>query len=441
MFEKKPPILAHLLRLRGYTPNVYRTGAALLVVGAFGGVTAYATAPELRQLQVVQETMVQPLGRPPIEKTAGGNVSFVREERVGSSDTYGTLARRLGISDPAAFQFVLTDTVAQKIFEELRPGKVVTASTLEDGRLAKLTFPLNDQESAIVVESQAGRFIARKTPLSMESRILIKSGEIKSSFFAAADSVDLPDSVATQMADIFGGEIDFHRDLRRGDRFSAVYEMGFVDGRPARTGRILAAEFVNEGRAHRAIWFNDGSAQGSYYAPDGRSLKSAFLRSPIEFSRISSGFSMRLHPILQTWRAHRGVDYAAPIGTPIRATADGVVEELSLHNGYGNLVVLRHGAQYSTWYGHLDGFAWGLKRGITVRQGQIIGYVGRTGWATGPHLHYEFRINDVQQDPLKVAMPIGRTLQPAQAIAFRQLAAERAGALDRLQSINPSQLD
>lgn len=441
MFEKKSSILAHLLRLRGDTPNVFRAGGTLLLLGAFGGVTAYATAPDLKQLPVAQETTVQSLGRPPIGKTAGGSASFVREERIGSADTYGTLARRLGISDPAAFQFVLTDTIAQKIFEELRPGKVVTATTLADGRLAKLTFPLNGQANAIVVENLAGQFSARKAPLPLEARILMKSGEIRSSFFAAADSVDLPDSVATQMADVFGGEIDFHRNLHRGDRFSVVYEMGFVDGRPARAGRILAAEFVNEGQAHRAIWFNDGGAQGSYYTPDGRSLKTAFLRSPIEFSRISSGFSMRLHPILQTWRAHRGVDYAAPIGTPIRATADGAVETLTRQNGYGNLAVLRHGAQYSTWHGHLDGFAWGLKRGMTVRQGQIIGYVGRTGWATGPHLHYEFRINDVQQDPLKVAMPIGRTLQPAQLVAFRQLAAERAGALDRLQSINLSQLD
>jgi murein DD-endopeptidase MepM/ murein hydrolase activator NlpD len=243
------------------------------------------------------------------------------------------------------------------------------------------------------------------------------------------------------MADIFGGDIDFHRNLRRGDRFSVVYEMAFVNGRPVRAGKILAAEFINEGIAHRAVFFNDGSADGGYFKPDGRSLKTAFLRSPIEFSRISSGFSMRMHPILQTWRAHRGVDYAAPTGTPVRATADGQVEEINRQGGYGNVVVLRHGAQYSTLYAHLDGFAHGMKRGMTVRQGQIIGYVGRTGWATGPHLHYEFRINDVQQDPLKVAMPMGHSLSPSQIATFRQLAAPHMTALDRLRAVNVAQLD
>lgn len=441
MFKKKPEILSQLLRLRGDAPRLLWLGLALTSIGAFGGMTAYATAPGIQEIAVVQQTVVEAIGRPPIEKLPDINAPFIREERIGSSDTYGMLARRLGIGDPTAFQFILTDPIAQKIFEELRPGKVVTASTLADGQLVKLSFPLNDQVNAIVVEKRDGQFSARQTPLAMEYRTLMKSGTIRSSFFAAADAVDLPDSVTTQMADIFGGEIDFHRNLRRGDRFSVVYEMGFVNGRAARAGKILAAEFVNDGVAHRAVWFADGSTEGAYYTPEGRSLKTAFLRSPIEFSRISSGFSMRMHPILQTWRAHRGVDYVAPIGTPIRATADGVVEEATRQNGYGNLVVLRHGAQYSTWYGHLDGFAHGLRRGMSVGQGQIIGYVGRTGWATGPHLHYEFRINDVQQDPLKVAMPTGRVLSASQLATFRQMAAEQMAALDRIRAVNLAQLD
>jgi murein DD-endopeptidase MepM/ murein hydrolase activator NlpD len=402
---------------------------------------AYATAPSLTNLEVSQAVVVEPLGRPPIARIEAAPIPFIREDRIAPADTFGTLSRKLGISDPAAYQFVLGDPLAQKIFEELRPGKVVTASTMADGRLVKLTFPLNDQVNSIVVENRAGQFFASKQPLMLEYRTLMRSSEIRSSFFAAADTIDLPDSVTTQMADIFGGEIDFHRSLRRGDRFSVVYEMAYLHGRPARAGRILAAEFINDGQAHRAVWFNDGSTNGSYYTPEGRSLKTAFLRSPIEFSRISSGFSMRLHPILQTWRAHRGVDYAAPIGTPVRSTADGIVEEVGRQGGYGNTVVLRHGAQYTTLYGHLDGFAHGVRRGAAVKQGQIIGYVGRTGWATGPHLHYEFRINDVQQDPLKVAMPTGGALSAAQLAAFRQQALSYSTTLDKLRLINLAQLD
>jgi len=441
MFEKKLPILTQLSRLRGDAPWVLRAALALVSVGAFGAVAAYATAPDLNTLQVTQETVVESLGRPPVSRIEAAPIPFVREERIGPADTFGTLSKKLGISDPSAYTFVLADPLAQKIFEELRPGKVVTASTLADGRLVKLTFPLNDQVNSILVENRAGRLHATKQPLPLEYRTILRSGEIRSSFFAAADQIDLPDSVTTQMADILGGEIDFHRTLRRGDRFSVVYEMAFMNGRPARAGRILAAEFINDGQAYRAIWFKGGSADGGYYTPEGRSLKTAFLRSPIEFSRISSGFSMRLHPILQTWRAHRGVDYAAPLGTPVRSTADGVIEEIGRQGGYGNLVVLRHGPQYTTWYAHLDGFAHGIRRGTSVRQGQIIGYVGRTGWATGPHLHYEFRINDVQHDPLKVAMPTGQSLQAGQMGAFRQHAQEHSALLDRLRTINLAQLN
>ena len=217
--------------------------------------------------------------------------------------------------------------------------------------------------------------------------------------FAATDDAGLPDSVATQLAEIFGGEIDFHRDLRRGDHLSVIYETIYHDGRPLRGGRVLCAEFVNDGHTYRAVYFQAADGKGAYYSPEGKSLKKAFLRSPLEFSRITSGFSMRLHPILKEWRAHKGVDYAAPTGTRVKATADGAVDFVGVQRGYGNVVILRHQGKYTTYYGHLKGFASGVRKAMRVAQGDTIGYVGMSGMATGPHLHYEFRINDVQQNP------------------------------------------
>jgi murein DD-endopeptidase MepM/ murein hydrolase activator NlpD len=264
----------------------------------------------------------------------------------------------------------------------------------------------------------------------------MKSGEIRSSLFAATDAVGMPDSVATQMADIFGGDIDFHRDLRRGDRFSVVYEMLYSQGQPARTGRILTAEFVNNGKMFSAIWFESKEGQG-YYTAAGKNIRKAFLRSPLEFSRVTSGFtSSRFHPILQTWRAHKGVDYGAPIGTRVKATGDGIVEFVGKQGGYGNLVVIRHQGRFTTHYGHLNGFASGLRKGTRVSQGDIIGYVGKSGWATGPHLHYEFRINDVHQNPLSVALPSAPPLGQHQLAEFRQHADPLVYRLERMRGLN-----
>jgi murein DD-endopeptidase MepM/ murein hydrolase activator NlpD len=269
----------------------------------------------------------------------------------------------------------------------------------------------------------------------------MKSGEIRSSLFAATDAIGLPDSIATQMADIFGGDIDFHRDLRRGDRFSVVYEMLFNQGQPVRTGRILATEFANNGKTFRAVWFESKDGQG-YYTAEGKNIRKAFLRSPLEFSRVTSGFShSRFHPIHQTWRAHKGVDYGAPVGTRIKATGDGIVEFVGKQGGYGNLVVIRHHGRYTTHYGHLNGFAAGIRKGQRVSQGDIIGYVGKTGWATGPHLHYEFRINDVHQNPLAVALPSAPPLAPQQMAEFKHHANPLAYRLDRIRGMNLTQLD
>jgi murein DD-endopeptidase MepM/ murein hydrolase activator NlpD len=258
----------------------------------------------------------------------------------------------------------------------------------------------------------------------------LRSAEVRSSLFAAADAVALPDAVTMQLADVFSGDVDFLHDLRRGDRFTVIYEVRYVDGEAVGTGRIVAAEFVNARTAYRAFLWRAPDGSEGYYAEDGRSRRNAFLRSPVEFSRITSGFSLaRFHPFLQTWRAHKGVDFAAPAGTPVHAAGDGKVAFAGRQGGYGNIVVLQHAGAYSTAYAHLSRFAKAMKPGAQVAQGEIIGYVGQTGWATGPHLHYEFRVNNQQRDPLHVAMPAAQPIPVEQRSAYLQAVVSFAGEL------------
>jgi murein DD-endopeptidase MepM/ murein hydrolase activator NlpD len=256
----------------------------------------------------------------------------------------------------------------------------------------------------LTVKPEGSRFAVRSALVPLETQTRLASGTIRSSLFAATDEARIPDPVATQMAEIFSAEIDFHRELRKGDTFSIVYESVTADGEPVPwnqgAGRVLAAEFINSGKTHQAIWFESGG-KGAYFDPSGRSRKRAFLASPMEFSRVTSGFAMRMHPILQRMRAHLGVDYAAPTGTPVRVVGEGVVDFAGWQNGYGNVVHVRHGADRLTVYAHLSRID--VRKGQRVEQGQHIGAVGATGWATGPHLHFEFRVGGVHQDPLKIA--------------------------------------
>ncbi len=408
-------------------------------VATLGMAAAIAVVPDSDRdvpIQTVVENLVLKNYRP---LDLAGN-SFFREERIRRGDTVGSVLARLGIQDADAANFIHTSPSAQAIHRQLVPGKVVVAQSSADGELHHLIFPLNGKDAALVIERKAGKLTAGEQALRFERHTLMKAAEIRSSLFAATDASDIPDSIATQLADIFGSDIDFHRDLRKGDRFSVVYEMDYLRGQPARTGRILSAEFVNNGRTLRAIYFEQ-DGKGGYYAADGKSLRKAFLRSPLEFSRITSGFSMRFHPILRDWRAHKGVDYGAPSGTAVRATADGVVDFVGTQGGYGNMIVLRHQGAYSTAYGHLRGFASGLRKGSRVNQGETIGFVGQTGWATGPHLHYEFRISNQQVNPLSVALPIAMPLDAAQMTRFKATAQAQLDQLNLLRDTRVAILD
>jgi len=231
-----------------------------------------------------------------------------------------------------------------------------------------------------------------------------------------------------QVADIFSADIDFHRGLRKGDRFSVVYEALEADGEPLRTGRVLSVEFVNNGKTLNAVWFQEPGSKGGYYGFDGKSLTSSYLASPMEFSRVTSGFAMRFHPILNRWRAHLGVDYGAPTGTPVRTVGDGIVEFAGVQNGFGNVVMIKHNASDLTVYAHLSRID--VRHGQNVSQGQRVGAVGATGWATGPHLHFEFRVNGAHQDPIQVA----RRAQ------VQQLSAAARPAFDRMANSMRAQL-
>jgi len=413
-------------------------------------VAAFGTVTDSRPADLPRQQVVERLALPPLSAAGDGGQSFLREERVQRGDTVMELLQRLGVDDAAAVGFLKSSTSTQTLFRQLSPGKNLTVRTGPQGELQTLVFPLNGgKDQALVVERRVGpdggQFLASEQALPLETQVVMKTAEIRYSLFGASDAAGIPDSVATQLADIFGGDIDFHRDLRKGDRFAVIYESINYLGRAVRSGRILAAEFVNNGKTYRAAWFADparGENSSGYYTADGKNIRKAFLRSPLEFSRITSGFtSARFHPVLQKWRAHKGIDYGAPTGTRIKATGNGTVEFVGVQGGYGKVIILRHQSRYTTLYGHLSGFAAGLRKGNRVSQGDVIGFVGATGLASGPHLHYEFRISDVHQNPLAMALPSAPPLMPEQLGVFRARTGAYLARLDLIRGFNLAQAD
>ena len=389
---------------------------AAMLLGAGGFATA-SLAPDPAALPVQQIfENVAPL---PLQAQAElldtHAFRLYRSDVTRATDNPDVLLRRMGIDDPAASAFLRSDATARQNLWG-RSGRNITAEASDDNRLLKLSARWTADDSGnfkrLVVERNGAGFKSaiETAPLTASTRLA--GGSIQSSLFAATDDARIPDAVAVQVAEIFSGDIDFHRALRKGDRFSVVYETLEGDGEPMRSGRVLSAEFVNNGKTYQAMWFQDpaaagqpvttaGAAKGAYYTLDGQSLRRSFLASPMEFSRVTSGFKMRFHPLLQKWRAHLGVDYAAPTGTPVRSVGDGVVEFAGVQGGFGNVVFVSPRNQNTTVYGHLSRID--VKRGQSISQSQVIGAVGSTGWATGPHLHFEFRVNGVHHDPLTIA--------------------------------------
>jgi murein DD-endopeptidase MepM/ murein hydrolase activator NlpD len=400
---------------------------AAIVILAATGVVAFATISPSRERPLeptktpIVETLAIRLDAVPAPK------SYVREELFQRGDTLPAFIERLGIEGPQAVRLAKL-----RALQQLRPGTHVSAEVSAEGEPIALSF-LSGRDTLINIVAEAnGVYRVTDDRAQLDTQIVMKSGLIRSSLFAATDEASIPDSIAMQLGDVFSGDVDFHRDLRKGDRFSVIYELHYLRGRPVRAGRVLAAEFTNNGRTFRAVQFGNG-----YYAPDGKNLRKAFMRSPLEFSRVSSGFGMRRHPIARAWRKHEGIDYAAPTGTRVRAVGDGVVEYAGPKGGYGNVVILRHHGQYATVYAHLSRVA--VRRGARVAQNDTIGAVGQTGWATGPHLHYEFRIAGQARNPFSIAMPAANPVAQQDLPAFRNHAAALVERLDLLTNVTVAQ--
>jgi murein DD-endopeptidase MepM/ murein hydrolase activator NlpD len=433
------PILAHVrdcsFSIARRAARILSPGPAIaLVVLTLGGVAAFGITPDTTLDTVPTATVLRQLPLPALVESADSAAPYWREERIERGDTIGSLLARADVDDPPALAFLTTDPAARPLYQ-LKPGRPIQVATDLQGHLVALRFLAGDG-AMLDIEREGDAFRARRAAVAANVSVSVAAGVIESSLFGAADAAGLPDAVTLALTDIFGGDVDFYHDLRRGDRFAVVYETRLVDGEPVATGRVLAAEFVNAGEMHRALLWRNPDGTEAYYDEKGRTARKAFLRSPVEFSRITSGFTVaRFHPILHAWRAHKGTDFAAPTGTPVRATADGVVTFAGVQNGYGNVVVIRHDGKYTTLYAHLSRFARGLHGGERVSQGETIAYVGQTGWATGPHLHYEFRIADVPRDPMTVALPNVAPMSPAERAAF---AAATAPLLAQMAAVEES---
>lgn len=325
--------------------------------------------------------------------------------------------------------------------KRLRPGQSIAFQREPDGRISRFHHVVDELTTVEFTRAGDG-FTSRVVTRDYDRHVAIKNGVIKSSLFAAADGV--PDRIVHQLVSVLGWDIDFARDLRRGDSFALLYEELRIDGRQVQTGDVLALEFRSQraGKPIRAFRYTDSNGVTDYFTPDGRSLRRAFMRNPLQFNRISSRFSKsRLHPVLRVRRPHRGVDYAAPRGTAVRATGSGRVSFAGRKGGFGKTIVLTHGNGHTTLYAHLSRYAKGARKGKHVQQGQVIGYVGSTGIATGPHLHYEFRINGVHRDPLTVALPRAAPLDREEMKRFRRTVGPLVAQIDNLGATQLASLD
>ena len=425
------------------------TSAVLLALAGFAA-TAFGIAPMVPDASDLPKRLVTESVTPSgiqaqLDALAEHELQLYRTDLTRASDTADSLLKRLNVSDAAAALFLRADPTARKVLEG-RAGKMVQVQTDDSGALTELVAryaPIDPDQVAthftkLRIARVAGKLLATLETAPLASQVRMGSGTVSSSLFAATDEARIPDNVATQLAEVFATDLDFHRQLRNGDTFSVIYEALTADGEPitwgTAAGRVLAADFVNNGRTYSAVWFKGGQGKGAYYGFDGQSKKRAFLASPLEFSRVTSGFAMRMHPILNTWKQHNGVDYGAPTGTPIRAVGDGVVEFAGQQNGYGNVLEIRHGNARSTLYAHLSRID--VTRGQHVEQGQRIGAVGATGWATGPHLHFEVKVNGAQQNPMLLAKASeAAVLSPSARAEFAQLARSVKGQLEVADSM------
>ncbi|WP_297813874.1 peptidoglycan DD-metalloendopeptidase family protein [uncultured Methylophaga sp.] len=356
------------------------------------------------------------------------------EVTVQSGDNLSLIFPRVGLSARDVYNVAQTgDEIAPLL--NLKPGQTLRFGLSEQDdiiTLEKLALKLSPIETFQLSKTEDG-FDTETLTREVDSRQKQVAGSIESSLFGSGLKAGMSDKLIMELAHIFGWDIDFALDLRQGDSFKVIFEESYLDGEKIGDGNILAAEFTNRGKTFRAIRFTDAEGSSHYFAPNGDSMRKTFTRTPVHFSRISSRFNPnRKHPVLKTTRPHRGVDYAAPTGTPILATGDGKVSFAGTKGGYGRTVVLSHGGKYTTLYAHMSRFKKGLRAGQRVKQGQTIGYIGSSGLATGPHLHYEFRVNGVHRNPLTVALPKAEPLNKKYMAEFKQQSQPLLAQLDNL---------
>ena len=338
---------------------------------------------------------------------------------VANGDTLSTVFAKVGLS-PAVMHAVLASSPDAKQLSRLKIGQTLEFQLTEQGELASLRSKLNSLETLALEQTPKG-YVFKKEQVKPEVSTVYARGEIDSSLFLAAKRAGLSHNLTMDLANVFGYDIDFALDIRKGDSFEVIYEEKTVEGQRVGTGNILAARFTNRGKTYSAVRYTSKDGTTSYYNADGTSMRKAFIRTPVDFARISSRFSNgRKHPILNKIRAHKGVDYAAPHGTPIKSAGNGKVLLAGRKGGYGNTVIIQHGQRYRTLYAHMQGFAKGVRNGSTVKQGQIIGYIGTTGLSTGPHLHYEFQVDGVHVDPLGLKLPMADPIAKSEMPRFMQ---------------------
>jgi murein DD-endopeptidase MepM/ murein hydrolase activator NlpD len=416
-----------------------RTLVAVSSLPLFGVVAAFGLAPDTNALNITPETITQAIALPALA-SASNTGSFERESVIQPGDTLSSALSRLNIDDLEIQRLMATDTV-RRLASSIRPGKHIQATTTQDGQLLAIQFERNDGPT-LAVRRQGDGFVAEESSDLLETRVVMRSGRVQSSLYGATDSAGIPDSIANQMAETFSTSLDFRDDLRRGDTFSVIYTVDYRNGEPVAAGKLLAAEFVNGGKSYRAVLFRDANGREAFYTPEGESLKKGFLRSPLEFSRVTSSFSnSRKHPIYGFHRAHTGVDFGAPTGTRVKATSDASVVFAGRKGGYGNVVILRHPNGFETYYAHLSAFASGIRPGRAVSQGQVIAFVGSTGASTGPHLHYEVRIAGRPQNPMAIKLPGSPPLAVAQRTKFLQQTSDWSEKLGLLRGTNLAALD
>ncbi|MCG2591398.1 M23 family metallopeptidase [Ramlibacter sp. XY19] len=407
--------------------------AALLLCGGGGAYAVASLGPDPSLLpvrEVLEHVETLPLDAQ-VEALDGHRFSLYSSDTVRKADSVDSLLGRLGINDPVAATFLRQDPAARQQLLAVT-GRTISVEATDNRNLSRLTVRWSFEDPTkfkrLVVERQAdGKFASRIEVAPLTASLRVGTGVVRTSLYAAVDDAGIPDAVTSQLVEVFSGTIDFHRGLRVGDQFAVVYETLEADGEPLRTGRVISADFTNAGRRLDAMWFQEPGQRGGYYNFQGQSLERAFLASPLAVSRVTSSFKMRFHPILHTWIQHNGVDYGAPTGTPVRSVGEGRVDYAGRMNGYGNVVQIDHGKGDTTVYAHLSRVD--VRLGQPVQRGQVVGAVGATGWATGPHLHFEFRENGRQRDPIEVA----RQSQPATLSAAARPAFDKAAESLRAQ--------